>query len=79
MAQSVYARLGTSALVDPNKRSQSVKVTGDQVLPYIASEQYDEGYNSESWRQIAEYNDVRDLDEVTAGTLLLIPALRAVE
>jgi len=79
MAQSIYSRLGTSQLVDPNKRSRSVTVTGDQTIPFIAAREYQEGYNSESWRQIAEYNGILDLDEVPAGTLLLIPALQAIE
>lgn len=79
MAQSIYSRLGTSQLVDPNKRSRSVTVIGDQTIPFLAAREYQEGYNSESWRQIAEYNGVLDLDEVPAGTLLLIPALQAIE
>ena len=45
----------------------------------LAAREYQEGYNSESWRQIAEYNGILDLDEVPAGTLLLIPALQAIE
>ena len=75
MPRSVYSRFGTSQV--QGKAARRRTVVGSQTLPLIASEEYpNEGYSAEAWRQIAEYNAVEDLDDVTAGTVLSIPPLR---
>lgn len=77
MPRSVYSRFGTSQV--QGKASRRRTVVADQTIPFIASEEYpNEGYSAEAWRQIAEYNEIEDLDEVTAGTVLSIPPLRNV-
>lgn len=76
-AKSVYARFGSSALVGQSQTANRYEVKGDDTLPMIAARVYpDEGYSSEAWRQLAEYNEIFDPDDLVAGDVLIIPVLR---
>lgn len=76
-AKSVYERFGTSALVGATQSARRWTVRGGDTLPMIAAQCYpDEGYASEAWRQIAEYNSITDLDAIAVGTVLTIPLLQ---
>lgn len=76
MPKSVYEKFGTSALVGGTQSAVRHTVIGGDTLPMIAARYYpDEGYSSEAWRQIAEYNGIDDLDALEVGTVLTIPAL----
>lgn len=80
MAKSVYARFGESALTGSVQTARRWTVLGGQTIQYIASEVYpNEGYSSEAWRQLAEYNEIDDLDDIDAGTVLTIPTLQPVD
>jgi nucleoid-associated protein YgaU len=80
MAKSVYERFGASALVGGSQSARRHTVIGGDTLPMIAARYYpDEGYSSEAWRQLAEHNDVDDLDDVDVGTVFTIPALQTPE
>lgn len=77
MAKSVYERFGASALTGTAQSARRYVMTGSDTIPFVASAVYpDDGYSAENWRQIAEYNNVDDLDAVTAGTVLTIPTLQ---
>jgi nucleoid-associated protein YgaU len=75
MPLSPYARYGQSALTGPQQTlTQHVLVAGESI-PAVAFFEYPQsGYDSELWRQIAEFNNVDDLDVLTSGTVLTIPA-----
>lgn len=77
MAASVYTRFGSSALTGQGQSARIHTVIGGESLPIIAAYEYSTGYDSEAWRQIAEYNDIEDLDAITVGTVLSIPPLAA--
>lgn len=78
MAKSVYERYGTSALTGTAQSARRYTVVGGDTLPKIAATFFpDDGYSSENWRQIAEYNGITDLDALTVGTVLTIPTLQA--
>jgi nucleoid-associated protein YgaU len=80
MPKSVYERFGTSSLVGGTQSARRHTVIGGDTVQMIASRYYpDEGYSSEAWRQIAEYNEVDDLDDVDLGTVFTIPALETPE
>lgn len=77
MARSVYERLGSSALTG-QQTGRRYTVVGGDTLPSIAQAVYPQaGYDSEAWRQIAEANDLDDLDDLAIGTVLTIPTLDA--
>lgn len=77
MAKSVYERFGKSSLVGAAQSARRWTVRGGDTLPSIAAECYpDNGYDSEAWRQIAEYNAIDDLDAVSVGDVLVIPLLK---
>ena len=73
MAKSPYSRFGTTSLAGTTQILARHTVLGGETLPSIAAKEYGTGYDAELWRQIAEYNDVDDLDAVTAGTIYDIP------
>lgn len=74
MAKSVYARFGTSTVTGIDALQRKHTFQGGDTLPAIAASIFpDLGYNAEYWRQIAEENDIDDLDDLTAGTVLVIP------
>lgn len=70
---SVYERFG-QRIVENTERQYQVK--GGESLASIASAVYGIGYDSEAWRQIAEFNDIKDPDNLIAGQILLIPELQ---
>lgn len=77
MAKGVYERFGSSALTGTTQGGRRYIVTGGDTLPAIAARLFpDDGYSSENWRQIAEYNGIDDLDALTVGTVLTIPAIQ---
>ena len=77
MAQSPFARFGQSALVGTTQTERRHTVTGKETLPLIAAYEYQTGYDSELWRQIAEANSIDDLDALTTNTVLVIPPVKA--
>jgi nucleoid-associated protein YgaU len=77
MALSPYSRYGSSALVGTNQSSRRHIVIGGDTLPSIAAAEMKTGYDSELWRQVAEYNGIDDLDAVAIGTALAIPPPQA--
>jgi len=77
MAKSVYERFGKSALTGTAQSARRYVMTGGDTIPFVAAAVYpDDGYSSENWRQIAEYNNVDDLDAVAAGDVFTIPTLQ---
>jgi nucleoid-associated protein YgaU len=78
MAKSVYERFGSSALTGNAQSARRYTVVGGDTLPKIAALVYpDDGYSSEDWRQLAEFNGITDLDALTVGTVLTIPTLQS--
>ena len=78
MAKSVYERYGASALGGTTQTGRRYTVVGGDTLPAIAARFFpDDGYSSENWRQIAEYNGITDLDALTPGIVLTIPTLQS--
>ena len=73
MAKSVYARYGTPQPLGPQARKHTI-LAGDTVQKIAAYWAPALGYSSEYWRQVAEANGVEDLDALTIGTVLTIPA-----
>lgn len=79
MPKSVYEKFGSSALVGTAQTARRYTVVGGDTLPSIAAKVYpDEGYSSEAWRQLGEYNGVDDLGTLSAGIVLTVPALQPV-
>jgi nucleoid-associated protein YgaU len=74
-ARSVYERFGKSALAGSDQTARRHIYKGAETFPSIAAYECNTGYDSEIWRQIAEYNSIDDLDNVTAGTALIIPQI----
>lgn len=68
--QSVYNRLGS---VSDIQIPATYTVRGNDTIFSIAMTVFDTGYDSSLWRLLASYNNISDLDSVTAGTVLLIP------
>lgn len=78
-AKSVYERLGRSTLVGVDKTARRhVYVQGSQIAA-IATNEYAIGYDSEAWRQFAEYNSIDDLDDIPEGTVFTVPRLSPTE
>jgi len=74
MPRSPYSRLGSSLITTANQVKRQHTVGGNETLQSIAAYEFPgAGYNSEYWRQIAEENDVDDLDAITVGKVLDIP------
>ncbi len=76
MALSPYARFAKP--VSDARPHVTHVMTGAETLPSIAAFEYNTGYDAELWRQIAEYNEIDELDELTPGTVLVIPPARSV-
>lgn len=72
-AKSVYERLGTSQLVGSDQTARRHIYKAAEKFPAIAAYEFNTGYDSELWRQLAEYNGIDDLDAVTPGTVLVLP------
>lgn len=74
MAKSVYSRLGTSDILTPDISARRRTVRGGDTIQAIAcDENPNAGYTSSYWREIAEDNDITDLEAITVGTVLKIP------
>ncbi len=75
MAVSVYRKFGQIALTGQGLSAKGHTLLSGETIPQVAAYEYQTGYDSEAWRQIAEYNEITDLDSLTAGQLLAIPPL----
>lgn len=74
MARSVYQRFGTSALAGSDQTARRHVYIAGETMPAIAAVELTGGeYNSEIWRQLAEFNSIEDLDDISAGTVLTLP------
>jgi nucleoid-associated protein YgaU len=71
-AKSVYERLGKSNLTGSDQTARRHVFKG-ATLPALTAFEYDTGYDSELWRQVAEYNGIDDLDAIDAGTVFTLP------
>lgn len=77
MAKSVYERFGQSAVTGTAQAARRYTVVGGDTITSIAATVYpDNGYDSEAWRQLAEYNNIDDLDTLAYGQVLTIPKLK---
>lgn len=76
MGKSVYERFGTPNLTGSNQTARRHTVAGNETLSQIASDENNIEYDSEAWRQIAEYNGVSDLDSIQVGLVLTIPTIK---
>lgn len=72
-AKSVYERFGSSALTGSDQTARRHTVKGGESMSSIAAYEFATGYDSELWRQVAEYNGIDDLDAVAPGTVLTLP------
>jgi nucleoid-associated protein YgaU len=73
MPKSVYERLGKSTLVGVDKTARRHIYKGSS-LPAIAAHEYGTNqYDSELWRQLAEYNGIDDVYDIAIGAVLTIP------
>jgi nucleoid-associated protein YgaU len=79
MALSPYARFGKSAIEGQEQTSARHIITGGETLPSIAAFEYATGYDSELWRQLAEANDIDDIEALTVNMALDIPPAAASE
>lgn len=79
MPASPYTRFGTSSLLSPTQTARRHTVAAGETVPLIAAAEYRTGYDSELWRQIAEYNEINDLDELDINQVLAIPPPTPVE
>ena len=78
--RSVYERYGVSNLTTPVQVKRRHTVKGGDTIQAIAAHYFvDTGYDSELWRQVAEANDIRDLDDLEAGQVIDIPHPQASE
>ncbi len=72
-AKSVYERLGTSTLTGSDQTARKHIYKGGETMPAIAAHQFTTGYDSELWRQLAEYNEIDDLDAIPVSKVLILP------
>jgi nucleoid-associated protein YgaU len=73
--RSVYERFGTPTVTGTDVVQRRHTVLAGETLPSIAAYEYPgAGYDSELWRQIAEENDIDDLEDLDTGTTLRIPS-----
>lgn len=79
MAKGPYERFGKSKIDGSTQTSARHIVVGGETIPSIAAHEYATGYDSELWRQVAEANDVDDLEALTVNTALDIPPPKASE
>jgi nucleoid-associated protein YgaU len=71
---SVYERFGETSNPGPSQIRRAHTVVGSETIPMIDHKTRGAGYDSESWRQIAEDNEIDDLDAIEPGQVLAIPA-----
>lgn len=77
MPISPYARFGSISSDSAQTADRRHTVKGGETVQSIAAAEFpDAGYDEEAWRQIAEHNEVLDLDDLTVGTILVIPTLQ---
>ena len=74
-AKSVYERLGKSTLVGSDQTARRHVYKAGEQMPAITAYEYNTGYDSEMWRQVAEYNGIDDLDAIAVTTVLILPAI----
>lgn len=75
MPRSVYSRLGQTTIAAPDNVARRHVVTGDETVQSVAMVEYpDLGYRAEVWRQLAEKNNLDDLDAIAAGDVWQVPA-----
>ncbi len=79
MALGPYARFGRSTVEGASQTSKRHVVVGGETLSNIAAAEYGTGYDSELWRQIAEANEIDDIESLTVNTALAIPPPAASE
>ncbi len=79
MPQSPYARFGRSAIEGQEQTSARHIVVGGETLPSIAASEYGTGYDSELWRQVAEKNNIDDIEALEVNQALDIPPPKASE
>ena len=79
MPKSPYARFGKPTLDDSGQTVARHVIVGGETIPNIAAAEYATGYDSELWRQLAEANDVDDLEALTVGKALDVPAPKSSE
>lgn len=72
-AKSVYERLGTSTLSGTDQTARKHIYKGGETMPAIAAYEFATGYDSEVWRQLAEFNGIDDLDAIPVGKVLTLP------
>lgn len=72
-ALSVYERLGSSALTGSDQTARKHIYKAGEKMPAIAAYEFNTGYDSELWRQLAEYNGITDLDNIATSTVLTLP------
>ncbi len=75
MALSPYARFGKAASTGATQAVKRHIVVGGETIPLIAANEYATGYDSEVWRQLAEENDIDDLEALTVGQALDVPPI----
>ena len=77
MADSVYKRFGRTNIGGTASSGIRHTVRGGDTLWGVAALYYEgEGFSSEAWRQIAEENDIDDIDDIEVGDVWVIPTLR---
>lgn len=72
-AKSVYERFGASTLTGTDQTARKHTYKGGETMSAIAAYEFATGYDSEVWRQLAEYNAIDDLDAITVGKVLTLP------
>jgi nucleoid-associated protein YgaU len=71
--KSPYERFGKSAIDGETQTTARHIIVGGETIPSIAASEYQTGYDSELWRQLAEANDIDDIEALTVNTALDVP------
>lgn len=76
--KSVYERFGASQISGSDQTARHHTVIQGDTLWSIAALEFNTGYDSELWRQIAEAQNppIDDLDNIPIGTVLVIPSVQ---
>lgn len=78
MPKGPYAKYGATTIVAPAQTARQHVVRGGETIQSIACLEYPtEGYSAEAWRQLAEANDIDDLDSLTTGQVLTVPSIQS--
>ena len=72
-ALSVYERFGTSVLTGSDQTARKHIYKAGEKMAAVAAYEFNTGYDSELWRQLAEYNAIDDLDAIPTGKVLTLP------